>query len=174
MSRLAGVMLLVLLTPLAGCLQATPERARISSARPVETATGASLDIVQQLQLSPPMLAALEAGIPLRLVYEIDGCPGTRRQSASVELRFAALTRRYELRMGEGERRYFSRRSALLAALDRVRLPLAEAIDGGCPGAVRVGLDLAALPTPLRLPALLRPADWRLLSPEQTWTGAAG
>lgn len=174
MNRLARACLLLLLMPLAGCVEETPERARISSARPVQSATGGSLDIVQQLQLSPPMLGALEAGIPLSLVYDISGCPGARRQTARIELRFAALTRRYELRLGEDERRYFSRRSAMLAALDRVRLPLASAIGGECPGTVRVGLDLASLPTPLRLPALLRPADWRLLSPEQTWTGGAG
>jgi hypothetical protein len=36
---------------------------------------------------------------------------------------------------------------------------------------VQVRLDLAVLPLPLRLPALLRPADWRLRSSIATWPG---
>ncbi len=169
MTRAAGVLLAAAL--LAGCLGETPERARISQARLLDTAGGPQLEVTQQLHLSPTMLDALGSGIPLRLVYRIDRC-STHADSAVIELRYTALTRSYELRQSRQPVRRFSRRSALLAALDRVRLPLSAPVADDCTGVVAVALDLTSLPTPLRFPALLRPDDWRLVSPPTAWQAA--
>ncbi len=168
-SRLIG---LLLVTGLAGCGSDAPERAQISSAQPVASAAGADLEIVQQLQFSPPMLGALDAGIDLHLRYRVTLCEGDATGSRVIILSYSALTRRYAIQLGDGVRRHFSRRSALLAALDRVRLPLADASSLACAGSVQVALDLSALPTPLRLPALLLPREWRLTSPTTAWPAA--
>ncbi len=163
---------LALLAAFAGCGGPTPERARISRAQPVASVDGAALELVQQLQFSAPMLAALDAGVPLRFVYTIETC-GSPQPRVAIDLSYSPLTRRYTL-AGGGEPRRFGRRSALLAALDRVRLPLADSTALGCSGSVQLAFDVAALPAPLRLPALLSPADWQLVSPTVRWSTATG
>jgi hypothetical protein len=160
----------VLLLP--GCLGSTPDRARIDEARLIESAGGQVLEVTQRLRLSRTMLAALASGIPLRLAYRVDLCAAAPHR-ATIELRYLALTRSYELRIG-GQSRQFARRSAMLAALDRVRLPLPSRPAPGCDGTVAVALDLTALPTPLRFPAFLEPGEWRLVSPSSTWHVARG
>ena len=163
-----GAVSACLLLALAGCAGETPERARIVSASARDTGAGLALEIEQQLRWSSTMLEALANGIPLRLVYRLD-CPPWRGGHV-IELRYAPLQRAYVMRAAGQPDRRFGRRSALLAAIDRVRLPLPEALPEGCSGAVRVALDLTSLPTPLRFPALLRPQDWRLVSPREPWT----
>lgn len=157
---------------LTACLGATPERARIQ--RVAVLSDGAGLEVDQQLRLSTTMLRALAQGIPLRLVYRARGCRGAPdwEQEVDALLAYAPVRRVYELRLPGGALRRFARRSAMLAALDRVRLPIGP-VAQGCAGTLSVRLDLAALPTPLRFPALFRPADWRLISPEFAWTAAA-
>lgn len=159
-----------LCVPLAGCgLGETPDRAEILAVAPV--AGGAVLEVTQQLVLSPTMLEALDRGIPLRLAYRIDWCAASGRGSEGrvLELRHLPLSRHYELRqLPAGETLRFARRSALLASLDRVRLPLQLAAPD-CGGTLGVALDLTALPTPLRLPAFLEPTQWRLVSPRYAW-----
>lgn len=159
--------LLAPLLVLGGCLGETPDRARIASAQARDSGAGAVLEIEQQLRWSPRMLEALGNGIPLRLAYQLD-C-GDWRSQHFLELRYAPLQRAYTLRSMDGRERRFGRRSALLAALDRVRLPLPEPLPRACQGSVRMALDLTALPTPLRFPALLRPNQWRLVSPRASW-----
>lgn len=166
----AGVLALAAL--LAGCLGETPERARIVSAAVLETGAGRVLEVEQQLRFSPQMQSALANGIPLRLVYGLD-C-GAWRGGHVIELRHAPLQRAYLMSQVPAQVRRFGRRSALLAALDRVRLPLPEGLPRDCAGSVRVVLDLTALPTPLRFPALIHPERWRLVSPLATWPGDAG
>jgi hypothetical protein len=171
-SRTAAVGLLALL--LGGCLGTTPERASITAVVLVQHADGAELELTQQLKLSPTMLNALASGIPLRLVYKIDACQAAG-QATVFELRYVALTRSYELRRNnEAAVRRFARQAALLAALDRVRLPLAAAPDPACSGRVSMALDLTSLPTPLRFPAFLQPGEWRLVSPSVGWPAARG
>lgn len=157
---------------LTACLGTTPERARIQ--RVVALADGSGLEVDQQLRFSTTMLRALAQGIPLRLVYQARGCRGARdwQHEVDAQLAYAPVRRVYELRLPGGELRRFARRSAMLAALDRIRLPVGP-VQQGCEGTLAVRLDLAALPTPLRFPALFRPADWRLISPEFAWTAAA-
>jgi hypothetical protein len=169
-----GASLLVLLPLLVGCLGSTPERASISDARLVEGAAGLLLEVTQQLRLSDTMLAALDSGIPLRLAYRVGVCRA-QPQGMTIELRFIALTGSYEMRLaGQSSVRRFARRSAMLAALDRVRLPLDDRPPADCAGDIAVALDLTSLPTPLRFPAFLQPGEWRLVSPSFPWHGAPG
>jgi hypothetical protein len=168
------VALLILLPLLAGCLGSTPERASIGAARLVEGAAGQLLEVTQQLRLSDTMLDALDSGIPLRLAYRVEVCRA-QPQGATIELRYIALTGSYEMRFaGQSSVRRFARRSAMLAALDRVRLPLDDRPPADCSGQVAVALDLTSLPTPLRFPAFLQPGEWRLVSPAYPWHAAPG
>lgn len=158
---------LLLLPVLGGCLGETPERARILEARLVRD-TGVALDITQELRFSRTMRDALDHGMSLRLVYRVQGC-ATGALDA-LELRYVPLTRHYELRRpGEAQGRSFARRSALFAALDRVRVPLTAEPTPGCRGTLQVALDLTSLPTPLRLPAFLQRDQWRMVSPVHAW-----
>lgn len=154
-----------------GCLGETPERASIASASVHDTGSGQVLEVEQQLRWSPRMLEALANGIPLRLAYHLE-C-GPWQGAHVIELRYAPLQRAYTMQPAGGPARRFGRRTALLAALDRVRLPLPETLPEVCAGGLRVALDLTALPTPLRFPALLHPEDWRLVSPRVPWQNAA-
>lgn len=156
---------------LAGCLGETPERARIVAAHTVDSGRGPVLEIEQALRFSPTMLDALANGIPLRLIYVIDSCVGTPgwRSMQAIELRYAPLRRAYEMRAASGTPRRFARRSALLAALDRVRVAMPAKLPADCERSVQVVLDLVSLPTPLRIPAFLRPDDWRMVSPRAAW-----
>ena len=154
---------------LAGCLGATPDRARILEARVVHDAGRAELELIQDLRFSRSMRDALANGIPLRLIYGIEGCGVGDAQI--LELRYLPLLRHYELqRVGDAQPRSFARRSALLASLDRIRLPLVRDPAAACSGSVAMALDLTTLPTPLRFPALLQREDWRLISAPSAWT----
>lgn len=168
MQRSRNTLSLLLALPLAGCLGATPERARITAARLVHDGGRTELELTQELHFSQTMREALAHGIPLRLVYGLRGCGADSLQALT--LRYVPLVRHYELqREGEPQARSFARRSALLASLDRVRLSLPTPPPADCRGRVQVVLDLTTLPTPLRFPALLRRAEWRLVSPRVTW-----
>ena len=166
-SRSALSLLLATLA-LAGCLGATPERARIVGARLVHDGGRPELEVTQELRFSRTMREALAQGIELRLVYVLQGCGADTLQALA--LRYVPLTRHYELqREGDPQARGFARSSALLASLDRVRLPLPATPTPDCRGVVTVALDLTTLPTPLRFPALLRRAEWRMVSPPAAW-----
>jgi hypothetical protein len=163
-----GALSLCLLLSLAACLGETPERARIIEVRLLRDSGRDVLEITQRLEFSPTMRDALEHGIALRLTYRIDACDYLQAQV--IRLSYSPLHRRYELqREGDASPRRFVRRSAMLAALDRIRLPLATAAPLACKGNVAVALDLTSLPTPLRFPALLHPDQWRLVSPSTPW-----
>lgn len=172
MPRWRAASLAPVLVLLAACAGETPERAQIAAVAVRDSGAGLVLEIEQQLQLSSTMLEALANGIPLRLAYAMD-C-GAWHSSHYMELRYAPLQRAYALHSPGSPTRRFGRRSALLAALDRIRLPLAEGLPEGCQGSVLVALDLTSLPTPLRFPALLRPEDWRLVSPRAAWQPGVG
>jgi hypothetical protein len=175
MPRWARANTLLACLVLAGCLGETPERARILAARSIDSGDGPVLEIEQALRFSPTMLEALGSGIPLRLVYVLDSCVGTPgwRSVHYVELRYAPLRRAYELHTGAAQPRRFARRSALLAALDRIRVPRPAQLPADCERGVLVALDLVSLPTPLRFPAFLRPDDWRMVSPSTPWQAAS-
>lgn len=148
----------------------------IESAR-IDGGATPAIDARLRLEPSAQLLAALDRGVPLVLRIEIDA-RGARRLDAvrRIELRYLPLAQRYAWTdLETGGTRTFARRSLLLAALDRVRLPL-DADWADLPAGTRctlsVALDIDALPPPLRLPALFSPR-WRLDLPEHAWTAGA-
>jgi hypothetical protein len=162
----------VLGAALAVLLGACSGGGRIDSAR----ITGdPALDARLRLSPSPALLEALDHGVPLtlRLRLRADGSAGRLEREHAFELSFLPLARRYRWRdLDDGDARYFARRPQLLAALDRVRVPL-DLAWARLPADTRYTLDIAldrdSLPAPLRLPALLSP-QWRLDPPAYRWT----
>ena len=124
-----------------------------------------------RLSFSPAMLEALDRGIALRLALRLSGrgAGGNVELERGLKLRYLPLAQQYQLAEESGVARSFARRSQLLAALDRVRVPLppewAQPFDSY---ALELELDTSALPGPLRLPALYEPA-WRLSTPVYRW-----
>ena len=164
--------LLLLLCTLTGCLRDTPDRARIVSTQVQRTVDGAALEVTQELRFSQTMRDALQNGISLRLIYHVRGCG--IEQAAVLRMRYTPLSRHYELQQeGAASVRRFARIGGMLAALDRIRLPLQRAPAQDCSGTVMVALDLTSLPTPLRFPAFLDADEWRLVSPVVSWPTAS-
>jgi hypothetical protein len=149
----------------------------IEAARIDEDATPA-LDARLKLAPTADLLAALDHGVPLVLRVDLrargEGLDlhAVRR----IELRFRPLSRQYAWTdLDSGDVRTFARRPLLLAALDRVRLPLDPAfadLPAGTRLTLALSLDVDALPPPLRLPALFSPR-WRLAPPEHAWTAGS-
>jgi hypothetical protein len=138
----------------------------IADPAPVLTAT-------LELRLSATMLEALERGIPLRIAFALrrEGGDATLRARPALELRYAPLAQQFLLEDDSGTTRSFARRTQLLAALDRVRLPLPTEwakVPQDARYSLSVRLDDAALPGPLRLPALVS-HDWRISSEVFGW-----
>ncbi len=106
--------------------------------------------------------SALDAGLPLRFLVEFRGEDGADRVQ-TLMLRASPLLRSYNLAIGTEAPQQHGLRNALLVAFENARIPFdsGKPCDPGCPGRVRVRLDLAALPAPLRLPALVDPG-WQL------------
>jgi hypothetical protein len=157
---------------LAACQGVTPERAELLGAHAGSTGERHWIEVEQRLQFSDTLLAALDNGVPLRLGYRLDWCGGRSVQGVQITLRYAPLSAQYELLGIEGAPRRFAQRANLLAALDRVRLPLASAPPQDCALQAEVALQLTSLPTPLRFPALLQPGEWRMVSPRAQWPAA--
>ena len=153
----------------AACSGRTPERAVLLQARTGGSGGQPWIELDQRLRFSPTLIEALDNGIPLQLGYRFDWCEGAHSQGAPLQLRYAPLSAHYELVGIAGPSRRFAQRAALLAALDRVRLPLAKAPPLDCALVAEVALQLTALPTPLRFPALFEPDQWRMVSAETRW-----
>lgn len=164
------VWLFVLL--LGACSGTTPERVMLSRVSWVEGGAGGALDIEQRLSLSPTMLEAMANGIVLHLVYRLSGCTDGPAWEAlhGFDLSYSPLRRVWVMQGSDGSQRSFAHRHQLLAALDRIRLPLAVDVPLNCQGELRVALDLTSLPLPLRFPAFLYPSQWRLVSEPVVWT----
>jgi hypothetical protein len=149
----------------------------IESARIVRTPEPV-LDASLRLRPSTQMLAALDRGVALTLrlrLRTVDAMPALDT-SRRIELRYLPLAQQYQLRdLDSGQMRYFARQPQLLAALDRVRLPLDASWAGLADGTIctlALALDVNALPAPLRLPALLS-SSWRMNPPEHRWTAGS-
>lgn len=171
----AGAAVLAAALTLAACdelRQQTPGALDVRGAQLV--AGAAQIDLALDCRLSGPMQDALDHGIPIALLVDVrsDGGVSALRSVQKIELRYFPLSRRYQLRAGDGDEvRSFPARNWLLAALGslRLRLPPAFAqVPAGARVRVRAGIDAAALPGALRLPALFEPA-WRLASTDTTW-----
>ncbi len=133
-------------------------------------------------RFSPPALEALQNGVPLTVELEMEV---RRRRGWIWDETVYALTQRFRLEyhalsqqylvnnLNSGERRGFPSRGGALQFMGQITdFPF---LDQGLliageryEGALRVLLDLEALPAPLRLFAYLSD-DWRLSSEWRTW-----
>jgi hypothetical protein len=161
---------LVVAALLSGCGAQPQARAEIEAVRRVGGQRAPALEVQQRLDFSPRMLDALSNGIALRIDYRLEACEGSVREMRPLWLRFYPLMHEFELRwQGDEGGRRFARRSALLAALDQVRVTLPESA-AQCAGELSLELELTALPAPLRLPALIGLEDWRLAAGPHPWS----
>lgn len=155
---------------LCGCGTQPQARAEIEAVRRVGGQGAPALEVQQRLDFSPRMLDALSNGIALRIDYRLEACDGGVHERRPLWLRYFPLAREFELRwQGDDGGRRFARRSALLAALDQVRVALPESA-AACAGELSLELELTALPAPLRLPALIGLEDWRLAAGPHAWS----
>lgn len=171
------MLVLVAALALAGCdwmRQQAPGSLGVRNAQLVALGDGARLDLALDCRLSGPMQDAIDHGIPLTLIVDVRAgrWPHALQSRQKVELRYFPLSRRYQLRQGEGDDvRSFPTRNWLVDSLGSLRLrlpaPFAQ-LPRGSSVQVRAGIDAAALPGALRLPALFEPA-WRLASADTTW-----
>jgi hypothetical protein len=171
---------------LAGCgvlAQQQPGTLAIRSARLAGANDAPMLELGLDCRLSGPMQDALDHGIPLTLIVRIDAgrwrfLPSAARSEQRIELRYFPLSRRYQMRDldAPADVRSFATPGYLLAGLNSLRLPL-PAVFATLPhdasAHVEAGIEAAALPGALRLPALFEPA-WQLSATEYTWQPAAG
>lgn len=127
----------------------------IAEAAPVPT-----LQLAMSIELGAQATEALQAGLLLAfdVVWQLDD---GRELHQSLALRYSPLLRSYQLAIGNGHPQTFALRNALLAAMENAQLrwPDASVCAAACGGRVRVRLDPAQLPAPLRLPALFD-SDW--------------
>jgi hypothetical protein len=184
--RLASALVALASLALAGCgalAAQQPGALEIRGARVAGTADAPVLELALDCRLSGPMQDALDHGIPLTFRVSIDAARSRFGASAAhseqrIELRYFPLSRRYQLRDldASADVRSFATPGYLLAGLNSLRLPLPAAFGAMPSGAtVRIGagLETAALPGALRLPALFEPA-WQLSAAEYAWQPPAG
>lgn len=119
------------------------------------TVDGLRLDV--RLEPGQDVLDALEAH--LELPFRIDRRCGGVHQVARIGLRLQPLSADYVLRMADGRELSFRLRAEALAAFRSLTLPRPRDCAEEQPE-VRVQLELARLPAPLRLPALLDRQWW--------------
>jgi hypothetical protein len=167
------IVLLAFAIALAACgtrPELTIERARVS------TGDTPALEAELKLALGPTLEEALARGIPLTLRLQLSAhtASDVRRSERHLVLRYLPLAQRWQLLDREqASARSFARRTQLLAALDRVRLPLDPAWrEAARAYTLEIALDRDALPGTLRLPALVAPA-WRLSAPSYRWIAAS-
>jgi len=171
---------------LGGCgalAEQHPGTLTIRVARVTGTPDAPMLELGLDCRLSGPMQDALDHGIPLTLQIHIEAgrwrlLPADARSDQRIELRYFPLSRRYQLRDldAAADVRSFATPGYLLAGLNSLRLPLPATfanLQRGTPVHVDAGLETAALPGALRLPALFEPA-WQLSAVEYTWQPAPG
>lgn len=154
----------------------------------IERASAALVDNVYYLDagidftLSRPILEALERGVPVQIVLDIEILrersylwnETTATLEQRYELDFHVLTRSYVVRnLNIGTQTAFPTRRAALEHLGRIAdLPVIDAnlLEEGESyiGRVRAYIDINALPVPLRVRALVSP-EWRLDSGWHEW-----
>ncbi|MCG8465415.1 MAG: DUF4390 domain-containing protein [Xanthomonadales bacterium] len=132
------------------------------------------------LQLSPDMEQALHQGIPLHLTVDTRAARYRRfwawlvsEQKQQWRIQYLPLSRQYALTAPDGARSTYSRLRHLRAALKTphqfaLALPEPARLDVPYQVQIRAHMDIQALPSPLRLPALFSP-QWHLASGWNTW-----
>ncbi|MGA9422590.1 MAG: DUF4390 domain-containing protein [Rhodanobacteraceae bacterium] len=176
-------MAIALVSVLPGCTrlrEQTPGHLAVRSAALRSSPDGAVLDLDLDCVLSGPMRDALDHGIPLTLDIDLRAGGvsggGPRAQAHDrVVLRYYPLSQRYQLQVPQqsGGSRSFAVSAYLIDALASLRLDLPAAfatLPRDTRLQVAIGLDRAALPGALRLPAWFEPA-WRL-STDYAWSNA--
>jgi hypothetical protein len=141
----------------AGALSA--QSLSIKTVRAVPGATP-TLQLNLAIELGEHATDALQAG--LLLAFDVDWQLADGRElRRTLSLRYSPLLRSYQLAIGDEPPQMFALRNGLLAAVENARLrwPGESACTGHCGGRVRARLNPAALPAPLRLPALFD-SDW--------------
>jgi hypothetical protein len=115
---------------------------------------GKSGDVVVFLKFEPPQdfIDALDASVELRFKLQLRASSGD--QIHFINLRFKRMLSRYELEM-EGSKRYFRLKAELFDAFSALHLADAKEVQ-----ALRLQLDFSALPSALRLPAMLDREWW--------------
>jgi hypothetical protein len=144
-----------LIVPLA--LSAQSLSIKHAQAIAAETPT---LQLAMTVDLGARATEALEAGLVLAFLVDWQLDDGRALQQ-SLALRYSPLLRSYQFGIGSADVQSFTLRNSLLAAMENARLrwPDSAACAAECGGRVRVRLNPAALPAPLRLPALID-SDW--------------
>lgn len=179
-------MALVAAFALAGCgaLRDQPSGTLVVRNARIGTGVAApSLELGLDCRLSGPAQDALEHGIPITLQVRLaaGSWPHVQEQLRRIELRYFPLSRRYQLRetglndASSADPRSYATPAYLFAGLTALRFELPTQfadLPAATPLRVSARLDLAALPGPLRLPALFDPA-WKLEATEYAWTAAA-
>ena len=134
----------------------------------------------QELSLSREATDALESGVPLTLLMEMelrDAATLTllADESRRYEIRFLPLSRRYQLTApgggpGSVSVKTFPRLRHVMNELAGLRLDLGTGplAPGDYEDRARIRLDNARLPAPMQLPALFS-ADWQHDSEWSTW-----
>lgn len=160
MGRLAwGFLVLLGLTACSG------SAGRLDIARAQLDAGGTRVLLDLDLQLSPTHLEALDHGVPLRLDFIVAPLAGAGTVETLV-LGYSPLTHRYGLSIGEeANPRQFATRAQMLAALDRISLPVRPGNDRGF---VRGRLNIDALPPALRMTARFD-RRWQLETRTSEW-----
>lgn len=132
------------------------------------------------LQLSPDMEQALHQGIPLHLTVDTRAARYRRfwawlvsEQKQQWRIQYLPLSRQYALTAPDSTRTTYSRLRHLRAALKApqqftLALPEQSRLDVPYQVQIRAHMDIQALPSPLRLPALFSP-QWHLASGWNTW-----
>lgn len=179
MALLAAIALVAALFPRA--MQAS-EYARVRSGE-VRLVDGVyQVDARIEYRLSPAAREALDSGVALELLVEVEverqrwwwWDETVARDVRRFRVQYHALSERYVLTaVAGGESRSFTALGALFGEFGRIDgLTVIEAdrLDGGENYVVRLraGLDVDALPRPLRTVAYISP-QWRLTSDWQSW-----
>jgi hypothetical protein len=181
--RLSALLLLCFLATAAGPAAAADTRIEISEASTALDEGVYELDARMQLRLPEAARKAIDAGLPLRLDYEIRISrvrqymldAGVASLLQSHEISYHALSQRYLLRnRNTGEQQDFGMLDAALERLSEVSgLPVIDAAlleDGPTyEVGIRAILDMGTVPDALRW-LLFWTDDWSASSDWYTWT----
>ncbi len=135
-----------------------------------------SVRVQQDLQLSTQAREALEHGVALTIVLELElhndnRLMVVRKDTRQYQLRYLPLSERYQLSGGEhDDMQVFPRLRHVLAEISNVDIKIATGplLPGSYELRSRVSLDETRLPAPMQLPAWLS-SEWRHDSEWSVW-----